>query len=267
MINSIKIKKQHLLFGFGWLAALCFLYFVILCDGISIRIPDLASKIAGYDNPGDNPYFSTLPYIIPKVVAQLIHQYPTLRLENVGADWIGASAIVTVSGVLWIALICMLFYANGCFLKKAQGSEHVDFSRVIASMALFQIVRSVGDGGYGIAGEPTPMGDRFLWVPLFVLVCIALGWRSYARIRTGKTSLRDELTLLAPFFAGLALIACSWLTVISAMRVGTSIEIPIIDKSINSYTVIFNLLMAVCCIALFQTQKKTLSNRNNEKCI
>ena len=261
MTISTTLKKKHIQFSFAWLILACFFYFVVCNDGLSINIKDLTDKIAGYSNLHDSPYFSSSEYLLKQISAQIVGQYPMANSSQ-GFNWVSQSVIVTVSALLWTGLVCAIFYPQGAILKKSTGMEHIDFSRVMASMALFQIVRSVRVGSYGITDTTTPMGDRFLWVPFFIITCLLLGHRVMVRIKSGVTNFRTEGILLLPFVAGLAIISLSWLPPILPMRVGASIELFLIGKFVNSYTIIFNLCMIACCIVMFLLQKKLLKNLN-----
>ena len=261
MSCKLELNKKTILFTLKIFGILGFTYFVILNNDLFIRFPNMHEGVTEFENLKDDPFFSSWQYVAIHTIKQLLHQFPVLRHENVVTAWVDASLIVTISGLLWSSLMCLLFYPNGFSLKKASTSTHIGFSSIIASMTLFQIVHSIQEVTYN---SRVNMGDMFLWFPLFVIVSISLMGRMWIRINYKKTTLFEEVKLIFPFFIGIAIIACSWIPPISNMRFGTSIFIPIVEKHINLYTLIFSLAMMACCIALVQVHKKTVSLNERE---
>lgn len=230
---SIKItaRRIHLLIIIA--LVVWFFYMVPLNRGLRVPFPS-----AGYEHYDGETLLLLLhqnsDFIMRETAVAVFHQYAVGWGGPIHQKWLWSAMIVTMSGFLWASVICFVCVPKGFRLKEGNLLEHMTFSAVLASVSLLQILQS-------LRSDP----EDFFWVPWFVCVLMALAVRAYARIHSGKRTVRREAMFHAPWIVGLVIPHLIWFEPFRGMNYGTPIELPISCYPTNSYTIMMNIAVVV----------------------
>lgn len=201
---TITVTKRHLWIFVKYGLLVSFFGCVVLCEGVSIPLPNAAQYKDQFPLGALAPYRSSWQYILVSTGIQVLHQRPSFPL-HIGAiaTLSNAAFIVTLSGVLWTGGVGAAFYPHAWSLTKNNLQAHIDLSLFIAGMTLLQLAKTIRPEA--IPGEmPSSfiLAKGLVGVPLFLLAVSVLGSRCRHRVMAGYTSWKEELLLLCPFLLG-----------------------------------------------------------------
>ena len=253
---TITVTKKHL-----WILVKCGLLVslfgcVVLCEGISIPLPNAAQYKDQFPLGPLAPYRSSWQYILVSTGIQILHQYPSFPL-HIGAiaTLSNAALIVALSGVLWTGVIGIAFYPRAWSLTENNLRSHISLSQLIAGMALFQMAKTIRPEPVpGVVPSSFVLAKGLVGIPLFLLVVSVLGSRCRHRVMAGYTSWKEELFLLLPFFLGI-LIFLAFLggTVLIPDWGRDTLFLPLYVTFTPPEWALLS-LMAVCCVGLLLTR-------------
>ena len=201
---TITVTKRHLWIFVKYGLLVSFFGCVVLCEGVSIPLPNAAQYKDQFPLGALAPYRSSWQYILVSTGIQVLHQRPSFPL-HIGAiaTLSNAAFIVTLSGVLWTGGVGAAFYPRAWSLTENNLQAHIDLSLFIAGITLLQLAKTIRPEA--IPGEmPSSfiLAKGLVGVPLFLLAVSVLGSRCRHRVMAGYTSWKEELLLLCPFLLG-----------------------------------------------------------------
>lgn len=230
----MKFKKVF----WRWIAVIIivclFIYMVLL--NYTLRVPVTREWMEQYRGRMEICYEDP-EYLVKETSVAILHQYPLLTGGPIHNRYVWVSLIVTVSAFLWSSLFCFLIAPNGFLFKDGTIVQHMIFSAVLATVSLFQILKS-------LRYEP----KYFIWIPWFLIVLCFLVFRSYRRITRGYRTIKEEIFFHLPWIIGLIVPHIVWFEPFRSMNQGTPIELPLSGYSVNSYTILMNTILFIVAL-------------------